>query len=136
MFKELFTESETEDQFEVSKYIAKITRQINPNDKKNIVTIHLKQSKRETKEFIIDYLIDENGDGVSTNTWNDINDGKSDRKIAEHHRIGIRKMSKGWKITSKVTALMGKYKQEFKDNQKLTSDEVQTILKDLPLGKD
>lgn len=134
-FKELF-EAESEDQFAVSKYISTIVRKINPNDKKNHVTIHLKQSKGETKEFIIDYLIDEDGKGISTNTWNDIHDGKSDRKIAEHHRIGIRKMTKGWKITSKVTALKGKYEKMFKDNQKITSEELLNVLKELPLGKD
>lgn len=133
-FKALF--EETEDQFQVSKAISKIASQINPNNKKNHVTIHLKQSKRETKEFIIDYLVDGDGKGISTNVWNDIHDGKSDREIKEHHRIGIRKMKTGWKITSKVTELMGVYKKDFKDNQKLTSDEVIKIIEELPLGSD
>ena len=137
-FKELFemNEAESEDHFAVSKFISTIASKVNPNNKKNHVTIHLKQAKRETKEFIIDYLQDADGKGISTNTWNDINDGISSRVITSHGRIGIRKMTKGWKITSKVTSLMGEYADKFKDNQKLTSDEVIEILKNLPLGSD
>ena len=136
-FEDLLIEAESEDHFAVSKYISTIARKVNPNDRKNWVTIHLKQSKGETKEFVIDYLVDQNGDGVSTNTWNDISDKiETKREIAEHHTIGVRKMTKGWKITTKVGMLKGKYKDEYKDNQKITSEELLKILKELPLGRD
>ena len=127
-----FLEAESEDHFAVSKYISTIARQVNPNDNKNWVTIHLKQSKGETKEFVVDYLIDADGKGVSTNAWNDINDKKSDRVITNHSRMKVRKMKNGWKVSD----VQGDFSKNFKDNQKATSDEIISMLKDLPLGKD
>ena len=126
-FTEFINEAESEDQFEVSKYIASIAKMVNPNDKKNHINITVTQKKGETTSFIIAYDTLDNKT-LSQNEVNDLwdNDRETSDKL-ERHQINIKKMAKGWKVDTKIPA-KGDLAQY---SGKLTSDEVLDIVKDL-----
>lgn len=118
--------NEVDEDFEVSKYISTIAKKINPNDKKNSVNIMVTQKSGNTASFVIVYDT-LNGKMLSQNDVNTLS--SEDQENSERHQINIKKMSKGWKVDTKIKAKgdLAKY------SGKLTSEEALEILKGLKI---
>jgi len=121
-----FLNEETEDQFEVSKYIASISAKITSKNSKNHVNIMVVQAKNETKSFTIVY---DSVDGKSI-SQDEVNKMADDNNYDfDRNQINIKKMAKGWKVDTKIPA-----KGSFGNiSGKITSEEVLAILKGLDL---